>query len=196
MRPALSSRRARLEASAAGNLDPLLVGAVLAISAISLLMIYSSSRNVVDGDPFYFLKRQVLFFVLGLGAMALVMSIDYRKLRDFSVIAYGVVVFSLLAVLSPVGSSARGSQAWFQLFGGFQLQPSELAKFGIIVAVAGYCNEHRGEMNPWRLTVTIGLAAVPLVLVMVQPDFGTAMVLGLVVITLLAVAGASIRHLL
>ncbi|MGH9276025.1 MAG: FtsW/RodA/SpoVE family cell cycle protein, partial [Acidimicrobiales bacterium] len=100
------------------------------------------------------------------------------------------------AVLSPLGSSARGSQAWFALPGGFQLQPSELAKFGIIVALAGYANAHRGEMNPWRLTVTIGLAAVPIGLVMLQPDFGTAMVLGVVVIALLAVAGASVRHLL
>jgi rod shape determining protein RodA len=102
----------------------------------------------------------------------------------------------LLAVLSPLGSNARGSQAWFQLPGSFQLQPSELAKFGIIVAVAGYANEHRGEMNPWRLTVTIGLAVVPIGLVMIQPDFGTAMVLSLIVITMLAVAGARLRHLL
>ena len=59
--------------------------------------------------------------------------------------AYVATVVGLLAVLSPLGSNARGSQAWFQLPGGFQLQPSELAKFGIIVAVAGYANEHRAR---------------------------------------------------
>jgi rod shape determining protein RodA len=128
--------------------------------------------------------------------MGLLLAVDYRRLRDYSVFAYVATVVGLLAVLSPLGSNARGSQAWFQLSGGFQLQPSELAKFGIIVAVAGYANEHRGEMNPWRLTVTIGLAAVPIGLVMIQPDFGTAMVLSLIVITLLAVAGVSLRHLL
>jgi rod shape determining protein RodA len=127
--------------------------------------------------------------------MALLLAIDYRKLRDYSAFAYVATVVGLLAVLSPLGSNARGSQAWFQLPGGFQLQPSELVKFGIIIALAGYANEHRGEMNPWRLTVTIALAAVPIGLVMLQPDFGTAMVLGLVVITLLAVAGVSVRHL-
>jgi rod shape determining protein RodA len=127
--------------------------------------------------------------------MALLVAVDYRKLRDSSVLAYVVTVFGLLVVLSPLGENARGSQAWFQLPGGFQLQPSELAKFGIIVALAGYANAHRGEMDPWRLTVTIALAIVPIGLVMVQPDFGTAIVLALVVITLLAVAGASVKHL-
>jgi rod shape determining protein RodA len=99
-------------------------------------------------------------------------------------------------VLSPLGSSTRGSQAWFGLPGGFQLQPSELAKFGIIVALAGFANAHRGEMDSWRMTVAVALAVIPLALVMVQPDFGTAMVLGLIVIALLAVAGASVRHLI
>ena len=62
-------------------------------------------------------------------------------------------------MLAPVGSNIKGHQAWFQLPGGFTLQPSELAKFGIIVALAGYCNQYRGELDAWRLTVIIGLAA-------------------------------------
>jgi rod shape determining protein RodA len=196
--PALSSRRARFEASPARHLDPILVAAVVAIALLGLLMIYSSTRErlAFDGiDELYFVKRQAIFILLGLCVMATVMAVDYRKLRDFSVLAYGAVVISLLAVLSPLGSEARGAQAWFQLPGGFQLQPSELAKFGIIVAVAGYCNEHRGEMDPRRLTLTIGLAAVPLGLVALQPDIGTGMVLALIVVGLLALAGVSGRNL-
>jgi rod shape determining protein RodA len=195
-RPVLSDRRSRLPASALRHLDPVLLLSTLAICALGLMMIYSSTRERLQlsgTDELYFVKRQALFVLVGLCVMAAVMALDYRKLRDFSIVAYGAVVVGLLAVLSPLGSNARGSQAWFQLPGGFQLQPSELAKFGIIVAVAGYANEHRGEMNPWRLTVTIGLAAVPIGLVMIQPDFGTAMVLSLIVITLLAVAGVSLR---
>jgi rod shape determining protein RodA len=140
-------------------------------------------------------KRQGIAILVGLVLMTLLLAVDYRKLRDYSAFAYVAAVVGLLAVLSPLGSNARGSQAWFQLPGGFQLQPSELVKFGIIIALAGYANEHRGEMNPWRLTVTIALAAVPIGLVMLQPDFGTAMTLGLVVITMLTVAGVSVRHL-
>ena len=63
---------------------------------------------------------------------------------------YGATVVLLVAVLAPVGSNIKGHQAWFQLPGGFTLQPSELAKFGIIVALAGYCNQYRGELDAWR----------------------------------------------
>jgi rod shape determining protein RodA len=196
---ALGARRSRVDTSLLRDLDPLLIGATLAIAALGMLMIYSSTRERLrlEGiDELYFVKRQGAAILLGLVVMGLLLAVDYRRLRDYSVFAYVATVVGLLAVLSPLGSNARGSQAWFQLPGGFQLQPSELAKFGIIVAVAGYANEHRGEMNPWRLTVTIGLASVPIGLVMIQPDFGTAMVLSLIVITLLAVAGVSLRHLL
>jgi rod shape determining protein RodA len=195
----LGTRRSFFATSILRDLDPLLIGATLAIAALGMLMIYSSTRERLrlEGvDELYFVKRQGAAILLGLVVMGLLLAVDYRRLRDYSVFAYVATVVGLLAVLSPLGSNARGSQAWFQLPGGFQLQPSELAKFGIIVAVAGYANEHRGEMNPWRLTVTIGLAAVPIGLVMIQPDFGTAMVLSLIVITLLAVAGVSLRHLL
>ena len=195
----LGARRSHFDMSLLRDLDPLLIGATLAITALGMLMIYSSTRERLrlEGvDELYFVKRQGVAILVGLVVMTLLLAIDYRKLRDYSAFAYVATVVGLLAVLSPLGSNARGSQAWFQLPGGFQLQPGELVKFAIVVALAGYANEHRGEMNPWRLTVTIGLAAVPIGLVMLQPDFGTAMVLGLVVITLLAVAGVSVRHLL
>jgi rod shape determining protein RodA len=197
-RRALGTRWSPFDVSLLRDLDPLLIGATLAISVLGMLMIYSSTRERLrlEGmDELYFVKRQGIAILVGLVVMALLLAIDYRKLRDYSAFAYVATVVGLLAVLSPLGSNARGSQAWFQLPGGFQLQPSELVKFGIIIALAGYANEHRGEMNPWRLTVTIALAAVPIGLVMLQPDFGTAMVLGLIVITLLAVAGVSVRHL-
>jgi rod shape determining protein RodA len=195
----LGSRWSWLETSVLRDLDPLLIGATLAISAVGLLMVYSSTRERLrlEGvDDLYFVKRQGVAILVGLVVLGVLLAVDYRRLRDYSVFAYVATAVGLLVVLSPLGSSARGSQAWFEFPGGFQLQPSELAKLGIIVAVAAYANEHRGRMDPWRLTVTIALAAVPIALVMLQPDFGTAMVLGLVVITLLAVAGASIRHLL
>lgn len=197
--PRLGVPRSRFDVSVLRDLDMWLVGATLAITALGVLMIYSSTRErlrLQGVDELYFVKRQGVAILVGLAVMALLIAIDYRRLRDSSVLAYVATVLGLLAVLSPLGENARGSQGWFQLPGGFQLQPSELAKFGIIVALAGYANAHRGEMDPWRLTVTIGLAIVPIGLVMVQPDFGTAMVLGLTVITLLAVAGASLKHLL
>jgi rod shape determining protein RodA len=188
-----------LDSSALRRLDPLLVGATVLISGLSLLMIYSATRarlSVEGVDELSFVKRQGAAIVVGLLVMVVILAFDYRRLRDYSVLAYGATVLLLVVVLSPIGSSARGSQAWFGLPGGFQLQPAEVAKFGIILALAGYATAHRGEMDSWRLTVTLGLALIPLALVMAQPDFGTTMVLGLIVIALLAVAGATLRHLL
>ena len=96
-----------------------------------------------------------------------------------------------------MGSASKGATSWFSLPLNFQLQPSELAKFGLIVALAGYVNEHRGdEIDPWRLTVIIGLALAPLGLVQLQPDLGTNMVLLVIVVGLLAVAGVRGRYLL
>jgi rod shape determining protein RodA len=186
----------RLEASPLRHFDWLLVGAALAITAVGLVMIYSTTHHRIPGDPYYFVKRQALFAGLGLAAMIGVLLIDYRRMRDYSMVFYGGTVFLLLAVLAPVGSNIKGHQAWFQLPGGFTLQPSELAKFGIIVALAGYCNHYRGELDAWRLTLIIALASVPIGLVLLQPDLGTVMVLAVIIVALLAVAGVSGKQLI
>ncbi len=194
-----TGRFAWLATSPLRYLDVALVGSTIAISALGLLMIYSSTheRLRTQGiDELYYVKRQGVSMLIGLALMAALLAIDYRKLRDYAVLVYGVTIALLFAVLTPLGSNARGSQSWFQLPGGFQLQPAELAKFGIIVALAGYLHSHRGEMDPWKLTVTLALGAAPIALVMLQPDLGTVMVLGLIVITMLAVGGAKLTHLL
>jgi len=188
--------RSRLEASPLHHFDWLLVGASLAITAIGLLMIYSTTHQRIPGDPYYFVKRQALFALLGVGAMVVVLLVDYRRLRDLTMVFYGGTVFLLLAVLAPVGSNIKGHQAWFQLPGGFTIQPSELAKFGLIVFLAGYCNHYRGEFDAWRLTVIIGLVSVPIGLVLLQPDLGTVMVLAVIIVAILAVAGVSGKQLI
>ena len=193
--PSALKERSRLDASPLRHFDFLLVLAVLAISALGLAMIYSSTHRRMPGDDLYFVKRQGLFIGLGILAMVLVMLVDYRKLRDHSIFAYFATLAILVAVLAPVGSNIKGQQAWFQLPGGFTLQPSEFAKFGIIIALAGYLNQFRGELDAWRLTVTLGLAAVPIGLVLIQPDLGTALVLGVIIVGLLTMAGVSGKQL-
>ena len=189
-------RRTPLDADLVARLDWILIGACTAIVLIGLLMIYSASRNIVNGDQTYFVKRQLLALVIGLIVSIVLLRVDYRKLRDFSLLGYVVTVAMLFFVLSPIGSNTKGHQAWFQLPFGFQFQPSEFAKFGLIVALAGYVNEHRDEIDPWRLSVIVGLALIPIGLVQLQPDLGTNMVLIFAVIGLLAVAGVRGRYLL
>jgi rod shape determining protein RodA len=193
--PTPLKERSRLDTSPIRHFDFLLVGSVLLLTAIGLVMIYSSTHRKIPGDELYYVKRQAMFAGIGIGAMVLVLAIDYRRLRDLSILFYVGTVAILLAVLAPMGSNIKGQQAWFQLPGGFTLQPSEFAKFGIIVALAGYLSEFRGEIHAWRLTVILGLAAVPIGLVLLQPDLGTDLVLGTIIVALLAVAGVSGRQL-
>ncbi|MCJ7437880.1 MAG: rod shape-determining protein RodA [Acidimicrobiia bacterium] len=190
------ARRSIVDAELLARLDWVMLGAVAAIAAIGFVMIYSSSNAKITDDPYYFVKRQALALVIGVGVIVGLLRIDYRKLRDFSMLFYVVTCALLFFVITPFGSSAKGAQAWIQLPFGFQLQPSEIAKFTLIVALAGYVNEHRGDIDPWRLTVIIGVALIPLGLVQLQPDLGTNMVLLCIVIGLLAVAGVRGRYLL
>jgi len=189
-------RRSIVDAELLGRVDWVLFAAVAALAAIGFVMIYSSSNAKIPDDPFYFVKRQALALIIGIGVIVGLLRIDYRKLRDFSMLFYVITCALLFFVITPFGSSAKGAQAWIQLPFGFQLQPSEIAKFTLIVALAGYVNEHRGDIDPWRLTVIIGVALVPLGLVQLQPDLGTNMVLLCIVIGLLAVAGVRGRYLL
>jgi rod shape determining protein RodA len=179
-----------------GSQDWILIGATVAIAALGLVMVYSTTRHLVSSDPYYYLKRQGIAYALGAILFLLILRIDYRKWRDFSLLAFIGTCAILFFVLTPVGSHVNGAQSWYQLPGGFEFQPSEIAKFGLIVALCGYVNEHRTELDPWRLTVLVGLALIPLGLVQLQPDLGTNMVLAIIVVALLAIAGVKGRYLL
>jgi rod shape determining protein RodA len=190
------SGRALVDRDQFARLDWILLGACIAIIVFGLTMVYSASRNKVD-DDYYFLTRQAVALMLAVGVFFGLLRVDYRKFRDFSLLAYVLTVAALFFVLTPIGSSAGGATSWYELPFNFQLQPAEFAKFGLIVALAGYVNEHRGtDIDPWRLTVIIALAAVPLGLVQLQPDLGTNMVLLSIVVGLLAVGGVRGRYLL
>jgi rod shape determining protein RodA len=176
------------------DLDWIMLGAASLIAVLGLAMVYSATRNLVD-DPYYFVKRQAVALVIGVAAFLLILRIDYRKFRDFSLLCYIAVVALLFFVLTPIGSSSKGAQAWYALPMNFQFQPSEIAKFLLIVALCGYVNEHRGDIDPWRITVILSLALVPLGLVQLQPDLGTNLVFAAIVLGLLAVAGVKGRYL-
>jgi rod shape determining protein RodA len=179
------------------HVDLVLLASVLCLSAIGLLMVYSSTRQkqIAAGlDPRNYLKRQALFLGIGVGIMLLTLLVDYRALRDVAPVLWVGTVVVLLAVLTPLGSSTRGAQAWFQV-GPFNLEPSEAAKIVVIIVVAAYLSVHRGHLDTPQIATALGLAAVPMVLIYVQPDLGTDMVFVGVLMGLLLVAGARPRHI-
>jgi rod shape determining protein RodA len=192
----MTDRRSRLESSPLRHLDLVLVGSVLAINALGLLMIYSATRNGLGGatGPTYYLKRQLAFVVIGIAIMAAAILIDYRRMREWAPAIYVVTILMLALVMTPLGSSTLGSQARFSL-GPIAIQPSEFAKFAVILIVGAYCAVHRGDLGGRHLMTVLAIVAPSLGLVMLQPDLGTALVIGTIVLAILAVAGAKGRHL-
>ncbi len=193
----MSGSARRNPAAAWRHIDLTLIIAVIGVSAFGVLMVYSATRDKLQAsgiDPGYDLKRQAAFVVIGIAAMALAAAVDYRRLRDFAPILYGGGVFILVAVFSPVGHKSKGAQAWFQL-GSYQFEPSEFAKVALIVALAAFCAHYKGRLAGRQLLIVLALAAVPFGLIYKQPDLGTALVLGAILIAVLLVAGARSRHI-
>ncbi len=177
--------------------DLILVVATLLVSVIGVVMVYTATRGPLlaqGDDPKTFLKKQGLFVVLGVITMVVVALIDYRRLEPIANILYWLIVLSLLGVFL-VGSSAQGAARWFSL-GPLQLQPSEFAVLALILAVASYCARREEEGLAWRdVFRLLIMAGIPIVLVLLQPDLGTAMIMIIVLLVLLAVAGLPMRIL-
>ena len=141
----------------------------------------------------YYVERQGLAIVLGVVAMAVVLAIDYRRIRDMWVLVYLAVLPLLIGVL-VIGSRHKGAQAWFQV-GPLQFQPSEITKVVVVIAVAGYCHQHRNDLDTGRLAVAIALAGFVMALVFLQHDLGTTLVILVCSFSVLVVAGLRPVHI-
>ncbi len=196
--PSRSARMLRSD-SAVRRLDWVLLIAVLGLCAVGGALIWSATREPAassGGDPTAFLKKHILNVGIGLVLAVVASVVDYRMLRAYAPIIYCLSLGGLLAVLSPLGTTINGSHSWIVLPAGFSIQPSELAKVALVVGMAMLLSEKRdAEDTPRDVDVFMGLmlAAVPLGLVMLQPDLGTAMVVSAIVLGLVAVSGAPLR---
>jgi len=161
------------------------------IVVVGSAMVYSATHRL-NGASGYML-RQGLFVVLGLGLMAVVSLIDYRRIADWWQILYGASIVLLVGVMTPLGAVVNGSRGWYR-FGPFSLQPAEFAKLASIIAVAAYLGSSE-EVDLRRLAGALGLLAVPAGMVLIQPDLGSALVFIVIALGMLVVAGVRMRHL-
>jgi rod shape determining protein RodA len=178
------------------HVDPTLIVTAAVLAVYGLFMVYSATNQgllTLGEDPGFYLKRQLTFLMLGVIAMIVAATFDYRLVKVYAPIIYGVSLLALLVVLTPLGDETAGAQRWITLFG-FQFQPSELAKLAVVAMLAAYLSELREVRleNVWRAAF---IAGGPMVLIFAQPDIGTMMVFAAVLITLLVVAGARARHI-
>jgi rod shape determining protein RodA len=170
------------------RMDWILVGAVAALVGYGLYAIGGITEHDVDGNPRYFVVRQALFAFAGLAGLATVLTIDPSWYRRFWRPIYGGTALVMFVVFLA-GPVTRGSRRWLDL-GFFRFQPSEFGKVLFVLALAGFLAERSRRLNEPQTTGTaLGLAALPMVLVYVQPDFGTALVYAAALAALLFVAG-------
>ncbi|MDQ0713363.1 rod shape determining protein RodA [Streptomyces luteogriseus] len=187
--------------SVARRLDwPILLSAV-ALSLLGTLLVYSATRNRTElnqGDQYYFLVRHLLNTGIGLALMAGTIWLGHRALRTAVPVLYGFSLLLILLVLTPLGSTINGAHSWIQLPGGFSLQPSEFVKVTIILGMAMLLAarvDAGDKQYPDHRTVVqaLGLATVPMLIVMLMPDLGSVMVMVIIVLGVLLASGASNR---
>jgi rod shape determining protein RodA len=170
----------------------LLIGG-LGLSLIGALLVWSATRHQSGSG---YLARHLLDTGIGLGLAAAVTRVDFRGLRAYAPWLYLGSVVGLVLVLTPVGSTINGSHSWIKLPGGFSIQPSEFAKVALCVGLAVILAE-RGERDqpPSHRDVAIAwvVAGIPIGLVMLQPDLGSALVLAALTVGVIAVSGAPKR---
>ena len=190
-----SSRR-----SAFAGFDPVLTIAVGLLLVMGTLLVYAATRNwyAANGlDPEYYLKRHVINIAIGSLLAWGTTVIDYRLIRAYTPILWVFGVVGLTAVLIPgIGAEVNGAKAWIGLPFGFQLQPAELAKISIIVGMSMILSERSHDSDAAQdkdVLQALIVAAIPVLLILKQPDMGTIFIISIAVVTIIAVSGAPMR---
>jgi rod shape determining protein RodA len=178
--------------------DVVLAVAPILVALVGVVMVYTATRGELlslGEDPHTYLKKQALFVVIGVVVMILVALFDYQRLEPLATPIYILTVLALLGVFA-VGSTAQGAARWYSL-GPLQLQPSEFAVIGVIIAIAAYCDRRTEEGLAWKdVFKLLVMAGIPIVLILKQPDLGTAIIMLIVLLIMLAVAGLPLRILI
>ena len=181
------------------DLDWILLIAALATTVFGSMLVWSASRAdmAADDDPQSYLKRHVINIAIGIGLGWLASRLDYRWLRAYTPIIYGASVFLLILPFVPgLGATIAGARAWIDLPGGLTIQPSEFAKVAVIMMIAVLLSERRDtEIEPRDrdVAMALGAALLPILIILVQNDTGTVLILGSVAVSIVAVSGARLR---
>ncbi|WP_345942188.1 rod shape-determining protein RodA [Streptomyces sp. SID2888] len=197
----MSGARAR---SALGSmlrrLDWPLLGAALTLSLLGAVLVYSATRGrtqLTDGDPYAFLVRHLVNTAIGIALAALTVWLGPRRLRDLVPVLYGVTLLLVLLVLTPVGATINGSRRWI-VVAGVSIQPAEFVKVTIVLAMALLLAtkvDTGDRSRPDRRSVleSLAVAGVPALLVLLTPDLGQFMGIGVIVLGVLLASDASVR---
>ena len=180
--------------------DIWLLIAVVFLAIIGTVFIYSASNysaNKTYGDKFYFVKKQIIGIVLGVIAMIFVAMLDYKKLKKFNLIFAILTVVLLALVFVPnIGVENYGAKRWINL-GFFTMQPSELAKFSLILFSATYVSKNAEKMKTfWGFLPVLIYGIVLCALIIIEPNMSITVCVAGLLFTILFCSGVKIKHLL
>lgn len=176
------------------KIDKILLISVIILSLFGLLMIYSSSSiwaTYKYNDPYRYLKSQAIFLILGYFIIFITSKVDYHLYKKYSNHILIISIILLILVLIPgIGTIRNGSRSWFGI-GSFGIQPSEFAKLGLIIFTSKYLT--RNKIKDIKSSVLPILLIVLLIfgLIMLQPDFGTGVIIVITIVALLFVSGVN-----
>jgi rod shape determining protein RodA len=186
--------------------DWFLILVTLGLTGIGIVLVWAATAPSLEQaglDPHAYLKKQILNAVIGIVLMTVCALIDYRRFRSWTPLAYGLSLLLLLAVLSPAGTSVNGAKAWIALPGGFQVEPSEFAKLGLVLSAAALLSRRpgvgpAGKGRAGRPGIMAAgwavLAGAPLMaLVAIEPALGVTMVLVATLAGMILLSGLRLR---
>jgi cell division protein FtsW len=179
--------------------DKWLFSATIALALFGVVMVYSASAMIAqkeNGNQFYYVIKQGVWMSIGFIVMILAMQFNYQQLKSRRIV-YGLLLVSTITLLSVFGfGSVNGAHRWMK-FSGFSVQPSELSKLALAIFLAYFLEKRAGEEGDlWRTFIPCGLMTGWLAfLVVVEPDFGTALMLALIFTVMIYTAGARLVHL-
>ncbi|TFH43041.1 MAG: hypothetical protein E4G96_02110, partial [Chrysiogenales bacterium] len=177
------------------RIDFALVLAVILVSVIGIMMIYSTGFDPIDKINSGLYRKQILWFIFGFLLMVSLAVINYQVLGDYSMQIFAMLVVVLIFT-TVFSTPIRNTRAWLN-FGLFSIQPSEFMKIGLVVILAKYLEIR--ERDIWRireLVIPTLLTFVPVIVILLQPDFGTAILFIPIRFTMLFIGGADVSHLI
>jgi cell division protein FtsW len=183
-----------------GKIDTILLIVVLALVSFGIVMVYSTTAILAGdrfGDPYFFLKRQALYAVIGFLLMIAMMFVPHEMLRRFAYPILAVSILSLIAVLIPgIGHRAGGAMRWLRI-SSFSFQPSEFVKLGLIIFLSYFLTKKEEKIRSFSFGFlpTLVLSGLVIALVLKEPDFGAALFLTTMVFLFLFVSGARVVYI-
>ncbi|MBW8004666.1 MAG: rod shape-determining protein RodA [candidate division NC10 bacterium] len=172
-----------------------MAGITLTLVSVGIITIWSGNLGSPSPVKQALYLRQSLWFILGIFGLLTGALVNYRTLARFAYPIFGVLLVLLLLV-SVVGEAGYGAQRWIRI-GAWSLQPSEFMKLALIIVLARYFEDYKERLGDLRLLVVPAVvAAVPIFLILRQPDLGTAALLGLLTLSMLLLVGLRVKHLL